>query len=43
MDLVFSTRTATNFLMLFATSVANFILVTGRRFLVESVVEIYDG
>jgi hypothetical protein len=42
MDVTFGKRTAMNFLMLFATSVANLILVTGRRFAVKSVVGICD-
>jgi hypothetical protein len=42
MDVSFGKHTAMNFLMLFATSVANLILVTGRRFAVKSVVGIFD-
>ena len=42
MDVAFWKRTAMNFLRLFATSVANLILVTGRRFAVKSVVGICD-
>ena len=42
LEMIICKRTAMNFLMLFATSVANLILVTGRRFAVKSVVGICD-
>jgi len=41
MGALFRKRTAINFFMLFATSVANRVLVIGRRFAVKSVVGTY--
>ena len=41
MRVIFRQRTAMNLFTLFATSVANRILVIGRRFAVKSVVGIY--
>jgi len=42
MEVMCRTRTSMNFCMLFATWVANLVLVIGRRFLVKSVIGIYQ-
>ena len=41
MEAMYHKHTAMNFFTLFATSVANLILVTGRRFAVKSAIGIY--